>query len=238
METNSQKLLERAKCILEAAILKNTAARHQLGEITFHTNGYAEPEYPIPEKGIIAAGDWNNIRHEKETVCTLPSRIASLFDRYEIDLVWGDEWEECSKCNKLVRTKPNCYSWTRFYWSNEDEDDESVIICGECTQEDPRAYLEYLRGNERVANTFLDISKYGYKRLDQRFIRGLHPGQNDDPRMIAHALRKRDIDDFIFNIIYNSQFEIGFSVYIPLNAPTFELSDKETTGYEPVVVKQ
>lgn len=183
--------------------------------------GYAEPGYDDPESEIIALGDWNSqtvkrrrymknsyevYNHEDNTM----PRIAAILERMGAKVEWGDEWYFCENCCKLIRNQPNSYSWTPSFWQ-----EECMILCHECVLDDPEGYLESLEGNHRNANTLgLDLGAQRYVKTDGEYENGFHPGQNDDPEVIAESLRKLGIKRFIFEIDSTGQFDMNFSVWV------------------------
>lgn len=193
-------------------------------DIQLYTGGYSEPGYTDPESGVIATGNWNNVTkwtRESITIFDLPSRILNLFEKLGIECKWSDEWCSCSNCGKLVRTSPDCYSWTPSYTVGDGE-----LTCHECLKQDPVAHLESLEGNPNTANTINDIdpADYGYVKLnDESYETGYHPGQNDSPEVIAKELRAKGISRFLFQIDSVGQFDGRWSVY----AHESEAQDKD-----------
>lgn len=177
-----------------------------------HYGGYAEPGYS--HDGIIATANWNDKSEYKDGKFevrdnTMP-RVAALLERLGVELEWSDEWMECSDCNGLVRTSPNCYGWKRFYW-----EDNCEVICGNCVKKHPEEYLESLENNPKACMTFeVDMEAAGYKKAQGDFQSGMHRGMDADPKLVAKKLRSMGIERFIFELEEASQFYIEFGVWI------------------------
>jgi hypothetical protein len=60
----------------------------------------------------------------------------------------------------------------------------------------------------------IDPEDYGYVKQSDRYENGWHPGQNDDPKAIAKALREKGYRRFLFQVDNVGQFDLRFSVYI------------------------
>ena len=140
-----------------------------------------------------------------------------------MELEWSDEWETCSQCNKLVRSQPDSYSWTRQYWDTEDGE----IVCVECVQEHPEDYLESLEGSTSKCITIdgIDPTEHGYKLLEEGFQNGLYGGQSADPKKIGKSLQKQGVERFIFKMDSVGQFDCEFSVYV--HEDDYEKLDKD-----------
>ena len=121
--------------------------RDALEEVQIHTDGYAEPGY---RGDVVATGNWNTISkwdeaaHKFVDIDDMPARLGHALEKIGVEIEWSDEWSTCDKCNKLVRTSANSYSWQPSFTF----DDGGITCCG-CLKEDPEAYLESLEGNER-----------------------------------------------------------------------------------------
>ncbi len=209
-------IARRAHRILEAVehSCKNSMISCQLQDVGIHTNGYAEAGYDDPSSGVIATGNWNNITDYVDGKLVVEEgtmgRVADLFTALGIELEWSDEWTTCCTCNKLVRTSPDCCSWTPSYYMHDDCD----IVCRKCC--DPVEVLEDLEGKSSNALT-LDINPedYGYvKANEESYEHGFHSGQDDDPSKIAASIRAMGIERFIFAISGTGQFDTDFDVYV------------------------
>lgn len=162
-------------------------------------NGYAEPGYQDPAKGILFA-DWN----------IFARGIDSILERYGYELEWEDEWSTCGDCGKAVRTSGNSYHWQPHYVIMN----ECELVCLECV--DWPAYLESIEDDPRSAcMAECDPSDHGYRRISDRneYENGFHPGQNDDPAKILKALQDRGHSGIVFRLSETSQFYVRFEVY-------------------------
>lgn len=218
MPANKQvkELLYKAYEFRDAALLVATPqAKHRIEEIEFHY-GYAEPGYNDPASGVIATGNWNSITRDNETTGKFDvlddtaEKLAKQLEELGVELEWSDEWTACMECQKLLRTSPDSYGWTRSYWETE-----CGALCQECVRTEPKSYLEDLEGNHRKAHTLnIDLATHGYKRLAQEFENGLYGGQDADPAKIAGALREREVTRFIFEITSKGQFDCDFCAWV------------------------
>lgn len=186
---------------------------HQLESMRLHTNGYAEPGY---SGEVIATGNWNNIdQWDNEKKCRvflsdIPERVCNLLEKLGVEIEWSDEWSKCLDCGKLVRIHGDSYHWQPSFAKVNGE-----LFCHECIEEDPESYLAELEGDESKCMTLdIDLTEYGYKQYNEEsYESGWHPGQTDNPKVIAQELRKRGIEKFIFTLDENSQFYSKYSVY-------------------------
>lgn len=142
---------------------------------------------------------------------TMP-RLAKLFKKLGYSVEWEDEWAVCSNCGKAFRTSPDSYSWKPYYAIIC----ECCILCAYCIKDNPTDYLDDIKSNPNKCLTFdIDLSEYGYEQYNENsYESGWHPGQNDDPKEIAKELKEKGITDFVFVQDEQSQFYIGFSVWI------------------------
>ena len=170
-------------------------------DINLHFKGYGEPGYDDPESGLIATANWNHI-----------DEIQEKLESANVGIEWSDEWEACCECSKLIRTTGDSYSWSLYGYN----DDEGQLTCGHCVNADPDDYLASIEGKvDRCVTIFdFDPTEHGYKRLEGDFERGLHSGQDADPRVIAESLRSMNIERFIFVLDVCGQFSTNFGVCI------------------------
>lgn len=202
---------------------------------TVHTAGYAERGYNEPKSGVICLGNWNKDRDWRQNIDlhTEKNGILRQLARYTtVAFEWEDEWAECCECGKLVRTKPDSYSWMRYYWDSDDG-----AVCGDCVTEHPEEYLRYLEDNPRSCETLgLDLEGLGYVKYgdeDEHFENGLYGGQRDDPQVIAKSLRGRGISRFIFNLDGVGQFDMDFTVWIHKDEVGKLTGTVESKGVDP-----
>ena len=101
-----------------------------------YADGYAEPGYTEPRRGIYLA-DWNDEKRRGTdaeraagehwpTVSTFRSRFADLLDRAGYAVEWSDEWIVCD-CGKAVRIQPTGWDWTPLYIIRDGQ-----FACREC----------------------------------------------------------------------------------------------------------
>jgi hypothetical protein len=204
--------------ILQAGI--NTAPSRQgpsqIQDVTFCTEGYAEPGYTDPKSGVIAFGNWNDVSHwdagKRKFIADddAPCRVAKLLGKIGVELEWSDEWTICEHCGKAVRTKGDRYAWKRNY-----AEVDGCTTCGDCIKNDPTSYLESLEGQENSCLTVsVDLEEHGYVLLESGFEHGFYSGQDADPRLIAKALKDQGISRFVFDLDSVGQFDLSFSLWV------------------------
>jgi hypothetical protein len=161
--------------------------------------GYAEPGYTDPSKGILFA-NWNYF----------PRGVDTILERYGFAIEWSDEWSECENCNKAIRTSGNSYSWQPSFGMVDD----CTILCADCLKGEAESYLESLENNPSTALNIssIDPADYGYVKVEGDFQNGLHEGMNDNPKKIYTRLHER-YSRLLFQIDEQSQFYIGFAVW-------------------------
>jgi hypothetical protein len=202
--------LERAVC---------DGARYRISDVALHTAGYAEPGYD-EDTEVVAVGNWNKITdYDKKTgkfvdIDVTPAELGRALEDIGVAIEWCDEWTTCTECQKLVRTSPDSYSWTRSYIEDSADPDEQV--CHLCVCENPTRYLEWFENVDARAWTINDVDPedHGYRALDINFENGMYGGQADDPKLIAKALREMGLSTFIFVINRVDQFDMSFRVVI------------------------
>lgn len=211
------RLYDKVQRILNAAynVATHQNTRYRLQDMRF-APGYAEPGYPDVE--LVVIGDWNTVSEFKEgkwiTLDGTMARVANLISSLDgVEIDWCDEYVACDECQRFVRSKPDSYSWTRSYYELPDS-----RVCQYCIDENEDLQAEILKdleGRENSALT-LDINpeEHGYMLLEEEFVHGFHPGQANDPRVIAKSLWDLGIDRFLFTIDSVGQFDIQFSVYV------------------------
>jgi len=190
------------------------AGKSRVHNITIYACGYAEPGYP-DEPCPVALGDWNAIvlpvSDGVTQVDNTPIRTGKLLERAGVDLQWYDEWIACDVCGRLVRTQPNSYSWRASYWMDED----ATCLCAECTFDDTEDYLQSHENRPRQAVTLrCNPALYGYHLWQAGLANGFHPGQDDDPALLADQLRSLGATRFLFTLDGTGQFDLEFSVYV------------------------
>ena len=193
---------------------------------------YCEPGYNT-DKPVILFGNWNHIhwpktdydwqregRERRPDVYDTPEhqaedtfwlRVVKALERCA-ELEWEDEWTTCSNCGGAIRTQADCYHWQRSYVELDGD-----ILCHECAQKCADEIVEDFVGSDTRCLTKdlgIDLSEHGFDRLDQDFENGLYGGQDNHPKQIAAALRKRGVDRFIFTLDSVGQFDMDFSVWI------------------------
>jgi hypothetical protein len=146
MSNINTKLLQRVELILDIARRMAEKKDRELGtwQVGNHIHNiqvYTESAEPGDSDGMHIAGNWNNVdKWNKETnkrdlVSDLPSRLCDIFEKMGIEIEWSDETTGCTECGKMVRTKPDCYSWQPSFVICDGK-----ILCHECIESDPVAH--------------------------------------------------------------------------------------------------
>jgi hypothetical protein len=175
--------------------------------------GYAEPGYG---DGLVALGNWNSwgsypAPKDRRHIANLPRRVGDILNKLGFTLDWNDEYCECSRCYRPVRTQPDSYRWERSYFELDGE-----IVCISClSDEDKKDYLQEIEGDYRKAvPSIISPDDFGYHKVGGTFENGLYGGQADSPEKIAAALETANINKFVFRISGVGQFDVHFEVYI------------------------
>lgn len=199
--------------VIEAAknSIKEGCRAHRHLEWAEVYSSYAEPGYTDEEHPIVIA-NWNHdfdaydAYEQKE----LMSRVINIFDKIGVSYEWCDEWTSCHECNSLVRTSPDCYSWTPSYviW-------ESTLVCINCLSDSAEDWLNSIEGDFETANKIADIhpEDHDYVKLSDGQT-GFHPGQVSDPNKISRALYAAGFERYLFNIDSKGQFDVNWSVWL------------------------
>lgn len=218
--THNPAKLRKVSTILQDA--QNREESNHVEDFQIHLHGYAEPGYENPESGIIVTGNFNDDQSD------LPSRLAKIFEeRYDVELEWSDEWVACDHCRKLFRVSPDSYGWRQYGAFIGDE-----CVCGDCIKQDPEDYLKSIEGGPRTAISIagLDPVQHGYVLLKGECERGLHGGQDADPRVAARSLRDLGCYRFLFAIEHCEQFSLTFSIYLHESEHEHYLAQQERLG--------
>lgn len=164
---------------------------------------------------LIATGNWNAVdRYDAELkqrvdVEDTAKRVGDMLERLGFELEWSDMTSTCDDCGKLIRTEPDCYSWTPSYVIGD-----GCITCDGCL--DPEDHLESLEGNPDRSNTIksIDPAKYGYFLFQNNLVSGLHQGQDASPQKVGAALEKRGVTRYLFQLDGLGQFDAKWSVWV------------------------
>lgn len=160
-------------------------------EIEVNYEGYAEAGYKDPACGIICLADWNDkSRYDRTTKTCItydktPSRVAKLLEKLGVEIEWSDEWITCENCHKLIRTNPDCMSWTPSYAFIGD----CTCLCKNCIGEDPDDYFEQNSGSSVGIELDLDPEEHGYVQI--------YDGVQSERDWIAKTLKAAGVEDFL-----------------------------------------
>lgn len=195
------------QCIDEAlGNAQSDNMRERIENVHVHP-GNAEPGY---DDEVCVTGDFNRIGEDKTA-----SKLYDALQECGIEGYWGDEWETCDKCHKIVRRSPDSYSWLK---SSVFFEDTLETVCETCLKADAdllAKYIEGLEGDVQRALTFeVDLPSMGYVQVATKLERGFHPGQDADPEVVGKALDRRGIHRYVFTLDCMEQFSSSFSVYV------------------------
>ena len=125
---------------------------------------------------------------------------------------FSDEYSKCGhnggSCSNVVRTSPDCYSWTPpLYVECEG------YICSDCAPEYNDYILEEFKNCQKSIPTDFSPADLGLSKVnDDSLENGWYGGQNDTPEPIIDALNAQDID--VWFTVEPCQFQISFDVYV------------------------
>lgn len=164
---------------------------------------YAEPGYAAPAGGILFA-NWNGKKL---------SQLARVIDKCGVPITteWSDEWSTCEDCGRAVRTSPDSYAWLAKFVIL----DGCSLVCHKCVLDNMDVYEEHLLNDPWRADVLdVDWSARGFVKLGGKFESGWHPGQTDDPQMIAKGFRREYPGrDFLFQVTGKGQFDVRFVLW-------------------------
>ena len=163
-----------------------------------------EPGYD--ENTVRVYANWNNYPKQLKAI----EKLNAL--GCPIEAEWEDEWASCDECGRYVRTSPDSYGWTRSYAEMDSE-----LVCHECVKADPDEYIEWLTNHPKHANTILDdsvLEAAGFRQFANDLENGLHEFQAASPTKIARWLREHGVNEYLFSIDDQGQFDTTFSVWI------------------------
>jgi hypothetical protein len=160
---------------------------------------YGEPGYGDVATTVVVLGDYWCGCDRVEGLHDYATHYPRLFARAEragVELEWFDEWIIDYEADKAWRTSPDSYGWQSSVLFTEYGD----ILTPDS---DPADIIEYaLSGDNRaISSRFLsidDLAAMGFERWpddDTSFESGWHPGQTDDPTVIADRIRAEHGED-------------------------------------------
>lgn len=160
--------------------------------------GYAEPGYTDPARGILFA-NWNHFS----------DKAGELLEQLGYELEWSDEWDTCGNCAKAVRTTADSHGWQPHFIIEEGE-----LTCLECVDWD--SYLENCQDStEHLVPSACDPAQYGYTRRSEagQYETGFHQGQNDKPADVLEAYHRKGQYYIVFRCSGVGQFDISWEVW-------------------------
>lgn len=148
-----------------------------------------------------------------------PSRLARALEFIGVECEWSDEWSPCAECYRLIRTAPDCYSWTlQAVWG------EDGYVCTDCAKKDPGAYIGDFINDPEKAITWLDesdLEDLGFLKWGasddypegETFHAGWY-GREDKPDTILGNIQAEHPEaEVVFLLDGTGQFEISFSAW-------------------------
>lgn len=209
-------LTQAHQLVLKAYNKAKKEAKVSLERLVLHTGGAIDLE--VPKCGIIAIADWNSIYGYKKGVVvptdnTMPNLESKLID-LGVETVWIDCFKACNCCNRLIGISPDRWDWLPTFAAVPGVGD---YVCVECILKNYiETYLQSREGvNDRaIAIDAIDPSNYGYRAIIDNCENGWYGGQDDNPVAIGTALKKLNIERYIFKVDSVGQFDTHFSVYV------------------------
>lgn len=202
-------------------------ALYNRGNLTDSASEYGEPGYSTDKNAVLLGTYWcENYRcplRQTEGTHSIeahyPRIMRKLEEAYELE--WYDEWTVVD--DKAYRTSPDSYSWTSSiqytddgeYLTPESPADEWV----EWAKNDPsRAICNYPTADQ--------LAELGFTEHECGLQSGWHPGQTDNPKVVARNLVEMHLMghdfDYLFRISEQSQFYTVFAVYVKLEEESDE----------------
>lgn len=163
-----------------------------------HCMQYGEPGYTPGSAGILFY-NWNDVS----------KRIADYLEAAGYSLEWSDEWEVVYGEGKAYRTVSDSWFWEpRLKY-----DDDGEYLTPDTP---PHYWIEWaLDDASRALPSWFDdtaLEEEGFSRYNaEHYEHGWHPGQTDDPKVIAKTLP--DDVEFVFKMVEVSQFYIRFDLW-------------------------
>lgn len=149
--------------------------------------------------------------HNLEVIATEEDReftLVILEDFYGDDIGFSDEYELCyNGCDNIIRTSPDCYSWTPEYY----QDSDGARYCLECCEDMEEDIIEDREGKNFP--NFINPAKHGLVQVNEdSFQNGLHYGMADDPEKIVELFHNNGLDCWFE--VHPSQFYIDFDLFV------------------------
>lgn len=142
----------------------------------------------------------------------VPEPLDELMQAFEEkfgEFGFSDEYDFCGACGKIIKTSPDSYSWQPDFILTDDG-----YIHVDCINLDD--VLESHKNHEKALPPQLQQRAIDQGLLieisDITFENGLHPGMNDDPKIIIRTFKRARIDVW-FNV-QPSQFYVEFTVLV------------------------
>lgn len=126
---------------------------------------------------------------------------------------FSDEGFLCSECYKWhYYNNDGAYYYANYFIMN------GCIICEDCLEEIEDYQEEYIQerlNNPDLANTMLDLKKFGFEKINNYCFESGYYGQTDNPRKILEkALDLYPECEFVFEVRKDfNAFEISFDLY-------------------------
>jgi hypothetical protein len=125
---------------------------------------------------------------------------------------FGDEYDLCYHCMSVIRTSPDCWTWTPEFHDFEDTGERVCLECIENSEEYQQRYIEDVKNQLKGCN-LIDPEDVGFESIGEQFSVGMYEHSNDDPEKILERLNEQDID--VLFELSPGQFDTGFKVYVP-----------------------
>lgn len=222
--TEARSTWERASAIIE----QFTGERYGDGVHVMDVyDGYNEPGYRDDSTTLVIAGNWNPRRFPRDGDPPLTDdenigpRLAEALDAIDgVDLVWYDEWIDCTDCHRAIRVNPDSYAWQPYHvWTGDG------YTCLECVDladvldgfgDDDERYVDNPRKalmGQHWSNDDIRAQGFTPHTPPDFYESGWHPGQDDDPRDVLAALKAEEDVEVLFVIAGIGQFDTRWTAW-------------------------
>ena len=201
----------------ESTTASTRQGQSQLQDVTFCTEGYAEPGYSDPKSGVIAFGNWNDVSHWNARISGSSSPMMmplagspSCLKRLASNSNGRTNGRRANNAEKQFAARPTVTPGSGTTPKSKAAPSAATVL-----KADPTAYLESLEGEENSCLTIsLELEEHGYVLLEGGYEHGFYGGQDADPRLIAKALKNQGISRFVFDLDSVGQFDLSFSLWV------------------------
>ena len=173
-------------------------------------------ECEVTSDGFIIFYDWKNVEYAQKLLDpefdNKDEYDQSVFDEYDVEWGFSDEYSSCSECYKVIRTSPDSYSWKADFYVGEYE-----LLCHDCVMKDKESYIQWiLEAPTDRANTILspqDLEEIGFEKVEGDYESGWYGRQDNPSEILAKAQEEYPYAEFVFNITEKGQWSTNFDLW-------------------------